>query len=81
MFKRLGFLGDQLYEVEIVKSEIELREPRFVGFFILHRAKMIMIGLYYNFFDKYCEVTKTEELEVDTDSFYLALTSTICMIA
>ena len=34
-FKRLNFITDQLYVVELVKSEIEHREPIIVGFFIL----------------------------------------------
>ena len=29
--------------------------------------------LYYNFFTKFCDVTKLDELELDTDSLYLAL--------
>ena len=32
-----------------------------------------MQELYHNFFDKFCGVTKFEELEIDTDSPYLAL--------
>ena len=32
-----------------------------------------MLELYYNFFDKYCDATKFEELEMDTDSLYQAL--------
>ena len=35
LFKRLNFITDQLYEIEIVKSEIEHRKPIIVGFFIL----------------------------------------------
>ena len=35
MFKRLNHTTDQLYEVELVKPEIEHREPITVGFFIL----------------------------------------------
>ena len=34
MLKRLNHITDQLYEVELVKSEIEHREPINVGFFI-----------------------------------------------
>ena len=40
MFKRLNHLTDQLYEVELVKSENEHREPILVGFFILQYAKL-----------------------------------------
>ena len=32
-----------------------------------------MLELYYNFFTKFCDVTKIEELEIDTDSLYLDL--------
>ena len=32
-----------------------------------------MLELYYNFFTRFCDVHKFEELEMDTDSLYLAL--------
>ena len=35
LFKRLNFITDHLYEVELVKSGIEHRQPIIVGFFIL----------------------------------------------
>ena len=35
MFRRLGYINDQLYEMEFVKSEIEHKEPIIVRFFIL----------------------------------------------
>ena len=73
MFKRLNHITDQLYEVELVESEIEHREPIVVGFFILQYAKLRMLELYYNFFKKFCDTDKYEELELDTDSLYLAL--------
>ena len=38
LLKRLNFINDQLYEVELVMSEIEHREPIIVGFFILQYA-------------------------------------------
>ena len=61
-FKRLGYKNDQLYEVELVKSEIERKKTTHVGCFILQYAKLRMLELYYNFFDKYCGLTKFEEL-------------------
>ena len=73
MFKRLNHITDQLYEVELVKSEIEHRETIIVGFFILQHAKLRMLELYYNFFKKFCDTDKYEELEMDIDSLYLAL--------
>ena len=73
MFKRLNNVSKELYEVELAKSKIKHREPLIVGFFILQYAKLRMLELYYNFFDRFCDVDKIEELEMDTDSFYLAL--------
>ena len=48
LFKRFSFITDQLYEVELVKSEIEHPEPIIVGFFILQYAKLREIGKYYS---------------------------------
>ena len=73
LFKRLNFITDQLYEVELVKSGIEHREPIIVGYFIFQNAQLRMLELYYNFFKKFCDTEKYEELEMDTDSLYLAL--------
>ena len=71
--KRLDHINDQLYEVELAKAEIEHREPIIVGFFILQYSKLRMLELYYNFFERFCDVNKFEELEMDTVSLYLAL--------
>ena len=72
-FKHLDFINDELYEVEFVNLEIEHKEPINVGFFIQQYARLRMLELYYNFFDKLCDFTRFEELEMDTDLFYLAL--------
>ena len=68
LFKRLNHITDQLYEVELVKSEFEHREPIIVGFYILQYAKLRMLELYHNFFKIFCDTDKYEELEMDTDS-------------
>ena len=34
MYKRLGYISNQMYEVELVKSEIEHKEPVFVIVFL-----------------------------------------------
>ena len=69
----MDHINDQLYEVELAKAEIEHREPIIVGFFILQYAELRMLELYCNFFERFCDVNKCEELEMDTDSLYLAL--------
>ena len=73
LFKRLNHITDQLYEVELAKPEIEHKEPIIVGFFILQYAKLRMLEHYCNFFKKFCDTDKYEELEMDTDSLSLAL--------
>ena len=73
LFKGLNFITDQLYDAELVKSEIEHREPVFVGFFFLQYAELRVLELYYNFFEKVCDTEKYEELQMDTDSFYSSL--------
>ena len=62
MFKILGFINDQINEEELVMSEIEHKEPTIVGFLFLQYAKLRMLELYNNFFDKYCDVIKSEEV-------------------
>ena len=71
--KRLGSINGQLCEVELVKSEIEHKGPIIVGFFIQQYAKLRMLELYINTFDIYCDVTKFENLKIDTNLLYLAL--------
>ena len=73
--------NDQLYEAELVKSEFEHKEPTSNGSFILQYAKLRMLELYYNFFEKFCNVEKFDELEMDTGLLYLHYPSTICKIA
>ena len=73
LFKKLDHVNNSLYEVELAKAQIEHKEPIIVGFFILQYAKLRMLELYYNFFTRFCDVNKFEELEMDTDSLYLAL--------
>ena len=61
-YKRLNVVKKESYEVELLKSTIEHREPFIVEVFILQFAKLRMLELYYNFFHKYCDENKFEEL-------------------
>ena len=73
LFKRLDHVNDQSYEVQLAETEIEYRKRILVGFFILQYAKLKMLELYCNFSERFCEVKKFEEFEMDTDSLYLGL--------
>ena len=73
LFKRLDYINHQLFEVECAKAEIEHRDSIIVGFFILQYANLRMLELYYNFFERFFDGNKFEEIEMDTDSLYLPL--------
>ena len=73
LLKLLNHITDQLYEVELVKHDIQHREPIILRFFILQYNEQKMLELHYNFFKKCCDANKYEELGMDTDSLYLAL--------
>ena len=60
LFKRLNVVVKDLYDVHLVKPTIEHRETIIVGFFIVQYAMLRMLELYYNFFDKFCNVNKFE---------------------
>ena len=64
LFKELGHVNNSLYEVEVAKAEIEHKEPIIVGFFILQYEKLRLLELYYNFFSRFCDVNKFDELEM-----------------
>ena len=70
LFKILKTIKNDWYEVELLKSTIEHREPIIVGFFILQYAKLRMLELYYNFFDKFCDVNNFVRVR---DGFRIAL--------
>ena len=67
LFKKLDHVNNSLYEVELAKAKIEHKEPIIVEVFIFQYAKMRMLELFYNFFTRFCDVNKFEELEMDTD--------------
>ena len=48
-------------------------ENKSLSSFILQHAQLRMLELCYNFFKKFCDTGKYEELEMDTDSLFLAL--------
>ena len=59
IFKRLNNFSKELYEVELAKSKIQHHEPIIVGFFILKYAKLRILELYYNFFDRFAMWTNS----------------------
>ena len=54
-FKKLDYVNNSLYQVELPKAQIEHKEPIIFGFFMLQWAKLRMSQLYYNFFTRFCD--------------------------
>ena len=73
LFQKLNYVNNTTIEVEVVKAEIEHKGPISVRFFILQYGKLRMLVFYNNFFTVVCDLNKFEELEMDTESVYLAL--------
>ena len=53
-FKNLNVLLSSIYEVEMVKLEVNHKEPIIVGFYFLQHKKPTMLQLFDNFF--HCSV-------------------------
>ena len=73
LFMKLEHVNNAFYEFELAEAQTELKEPIVVGLPILQYAKLRLLDLQYNFFTKFCEINKFEELEGRTTSLYLAL--------
>ena len=67
--KKLNHLNDKWYEIESLKAF----EPIIVEFFILQYAKLQVLDLCYIFLHKFFDFNSFEEIEMDTDSLYLAM--------
>ncbi|MES9906421.1 MAG: hypothetical protein ABW168_27535 [Sedimenticola sp.] len=75
-FQSLNELGDDYFEVEFANSRITMDIPIQLGYSILQYAKLHMLGFYYDFLLKYVDRADFELLEMDTDSLYMAMSST-----
>ena len=73
LLRKLDHVNNSLYEDELAKAQIEHKDPIIIEFFILQYAMLRMLDLYYNYFTRFCDVNKFEELGMDTYSLYLAL--------
>ena len=74
LFKKSDHVNNSLYAVELAKVQSGHKEPIIVGFIVLQYAKLRKLELYYIFLTKFYDVNNFKELEMDTDSLYLALT-------
>ena len=73
LLMELNHANNASCQVELAEAEIELKEHIIVGYLILQCAELLKLEPYYNFFSKFCDVNKFEDLEKHTDYLYLAL--------
>ena len=71
-FKTLDRL-ENIYEVQLLKTKINLDTPLQIGYFILQMAKLRMLSFYYDCIIRYIEKTIFEYIEMDMDSAYFAI--------
>lgn len=72
-FLKLTELESGLVEIESKKKNILWNLPCQIGFFVYQYAKLRMLEFYYDFLDRFVSRSDFQLLEMDTDSFYLAL--------
>ena len=72
-FKSLKELESDLFEIEKRKKIVTWNLPNHVGFFVYQEAKRRMLSFYYDCIDYYIDRQDFEACQMDTDSFYLAL--------
>ena len=73
LLKKLDHVNNSLHEVELINAQIEQKEPIIVGLFILIYARLRLVKLYYNFWNKCFDVNKLEQTGKETNSLSLAL--------
>ncbi len=75
-FKCLHQLDDNLFEVEAFKQKVIQDMPLQIGFFVYQEAKLHMLKFYYDFIDQFIDRRDFQYCAMDTDSAYMALSST-----
>ena len=71
-FEDLEEIGDA-YKIESRKKEVTINRLFQVGIVVYQLAKLRMLQFYYDFLDKYIDRRDFELIQMDTDSFYFAL--------
>ncbi|XP_068714490.1 uncharacterized protein [Montipora foliosa] len=64
---------EYFYEVEMAKSTIKYNLPQQIAFCVYQYAKLRMLEFYYDFLDQHLDRKDFQLMEMDTDSFYMAL--------
>ena len=74
-FDDLEEVGEGTFEVRQRKRQMTITRPYQCGIAVYQLAKLRMLEFYYDFLDKFCDRRDFELIQMDTDSFYLALSA------
>ena len=74
-FEDLEELNEGVFEVRQRKRQVTITRPYQCGIAVYQLAKLRMLEFYYDFLDKFCDRRDFELIQMDTDSFYMALSA------
>jgi hypothetical protein len=74
-FQKLTELTEEVCEVEMAKKNINWGLPLQIGFFVYQYAKLRMLQFHFDFVDRFVSRQDYQLLEMDTDSLYMALST------
>ena len=75
LLKKLTPLAPDWNEVETKKSVLNHNLPSQIGFFVYQYAKLRMLQFHFDLIDKYIDRADYQLCEMDTDSYYMALST------
>ena len=74
-FEDLEEISNGAFEVRQRKRQVTITRPYQCGIAVYQLAKLRMLEFYYDFLDKFCDRRDFELIQMDTDSFYIALSA------
>ena len=74
-FEDLEEINEGVFEVRQRKRQVTITRPYQCGIAVYQLAKLRMLEFYYEFLDKFCDRRDFELIQMDTDSFYMALSA------
>ena len=75
LFKKATPLSDDWNEVEMRKPNLIHKLPLHIGFFVYQYAKLRMVDFHYGLIDRFVDRSNYQLSEMDTDSYYMALST------
>ena len=74
-FDDLEEISEGVFEVRQRKRKVTITRPYQCGIAVYQLAKLRMLEFYYDFLDRFCDRRDFELIQMDTDSFYMALSA------